>query len=58
MMYFLCEFEYGYQGTFYQQSNVDGSVRFFDMNGVELFLEAPYGYRIIDENPPKQPWMT
>ena len=57
MLYVLCQFEYGYQGTFYQRVDSEGITTFWDMDGNELNLEPPYGYHIIDENPPRQPWM-
>ena len=57
MIYYLCQFEYGYDGTFYQSTSQDGLSSFWDMDGNPLTLEAPYGYIIIDDNPPRQPWM-
>jgi len=56
--YTLCEFEYGYSGTFYQISglNGEGLIRFADMDGNTLELNPPYGYKIIDDNPPLPSW--
>lgn len=57
-MYTLCEFEYGYEGTFYQESgmNGEGLIRFVDLDGNTLNLEGSYGYFVIDDNPPKPTW--
>jgi len=57
-MYTLCEFEYGYEGTFYQESgmNGEGLIRFVDLDGNTLNLEGAYGYYVIDNNPPKPIW--
>lgn len=49
MIYYLCQFDYGYEGQFYQRSDINGSTVFFDLNGNVLELLAPYGYRIIDD---------
>ena len=56
--YTLCEFEYGYQGTFYQVSglNGEGLIRFADMDGNTLELKPPYGYKVIDDNPELPKW--
>jgi hypothetical protein len=56
--YTLCEFEYGYAGTFYQESglNGEGLIRFVDLDGNTLNLESPYGYIVIDDNPPLPTW--
>ena len=56
MIYTLCEFEYGYTGTFYQQSGSEGLIGFFDMDGNPLILNPPYGYHVIDNNPPLPSW--
>jgi hypothetical protein len=58
MKYVLCQFQYGYDGTFYQKMDQFGISSFYDMDGNPLTLEAPYGYFVIDENPPRQPWMV
>ena len=40
--YTLCQFEYGYEGTFYQEtgSNGEGLIRFVDLDGNTLNLEG------------------
>ena len=56
--YTLCQFEYGYEGTFYQESgtNQEGLIRFVDLDGNTLNLESPYGYIVIDDNPTLPTW--
>jgi hypothetical protein len=56
--YTLCQFEYGYEGTFYQESgtNGEGLIRFVDLDGNTLNLEGEYGYVVIDDNPPRPTW--
>jgi hypothetical protein len=53
MKYSLCEFEYGYDGQFYQESDQNGLVRFIDLNCNTLELIPPYGYYVIEDNIPK-----
>jgi hypothetical protein len=57
--YTLCQFEYGYEGTFYQESgtNEEGLIRFVDLDGNTFNLEGAYGYNVIDDNPPRLDWM-
>lgn len=57
--YTLCQFDYGYEGTFYQESgtNGEGLIRFVDLVGNTLNLEGEYGYNVIDDNPPRLNWM-
>lgn len=57
-IYTLCQFEYGYEGTFYQESgtNGEGLIRFVDLDGNALNLEGEYGYFVIDNNPPRPSW--
>lgn len=56
--YTLCKFEYGYEGTFYQVSSLEGLglIRFADLDGNTLELVPPYGYNVIDDNPPLPSW--
>ena len=56
--YTLCRFEYGYEGTFYQESgtNGEGLIRFVDLNGNTLNLKGEYGYNVIDDNPSRPEW--
>lgn len=46
--YALCEFEYGYDGQFYQRNDYQGNTTFFDLIGNELFLTPPYGYFVVE----------
>jgi hypothetical protein len=57
-IYTLCQFEYGYEGTFYQEcgSNGEGLYRYVDLDGNTLNLEGEYGYFVIDNNTPKPSW--
>jgi hypothetical protein len=57
-IYTLCQFEYGYEGTFYQEcgSNGEGLYRYVDLDGNTLNLEGEYGYFVIDNNSPKPSW--
>jgi hypothetical protein len=56
LIYTLCEFEYGYKGTFYQESGNGQLIRFVDMDGNTMELIPPYGYIVIDNNPPIPEW--
>ena len=57
-IYTLCQFEYGYEGTFYQEcgSNGEGLYRYVDLDGNTLNLEGEYGYFVINNNTPKPSW--
>ena len=57
MKYTLCEFEYGYDGQFYQESDNNGLVRFVSLDGNTLELIAPYGNYVIDDNPITPDWV-
>lgn len=60
-IYLLCQFQYGqatngYSGNFYLE-NLNGDVlRYTDLDGNTLDLVIPYGYNIIDSNPPRPSW--
>ena len=54
--YYLCEFEYGYEGQFYQVVSNGQVVRYTDLNGNTLTLEGAYGCRIINSNPERPVW--
>lgn len=54
--YYLCEFEYGYEGQFYQIISNGQVVRYTDLNGETLTLEGAYGCRIINSNPERPVW--
>lgn len=51
MTYYLCEFEYGYEGQFYQLSEDGNVIKYVDLNGLELFLEGSYGYKLVTNEP-------
>ena len=53
MVYNLCQFEYGYEGQFYQLDNENGFLKFVDLNGNDMVLISPYGYYIVESNIPK-----
>ena len=55
--YYLCQFEYGYEGFLYQEVLNGFLLRHTDVDGNNLTLKAPYGYKIINDNPPVLPWM-
>ena len=48
--YALCEFQYGYQGQFYQRNDELGRTSFFNLIGESLELIPPYGYSIIESD--------
>ena len=54
--YYLCEFEYGYEGQFYQVVSNGQVLRYTDLNGNTLTLEGAYGCRIINSNPERPVW--
>ena len=54
--YYLCEFEYGYEGQFYQVVSNGQVVRYTDLDGNDLTLEGAYGCRIINSNPDRPVW--
>lgn len=56
MTYTLCQFEYGYTGTFYMICSNGQVVRYADMDGNTLDLVPHYGYFVIDSNPPLPSW--
>ena len=58
MKYTLCEFEYGYEGQFYQVEDENGFVKFVDLDGNDIELIPPYGYHVVDETPDLPAWAT
>jgi len=62
--YILCEFEYGYNGSFYQEIDENGNViRMTDLDGLTLNLPnagelncIPYGAKVINDNPKRPTW--
>ena len=49
-IYALCEFNYGYEGQFYQRNDELGITIFFSLTGDILDLISPYGYFIVETN--------
>ena len=64
--YILCSFEYGYEGEFYQEVDVNGFVnRMTDLNGNTLIIPQsgeenfiPYGANVINPNPTTPSWVA
>jgi hypothetical protein len=57
--YILCEFEYFYEGNFYQEIDNGGNViRMTDMDGstLDLDIAIPYGAKVINDNPIRPVW--
>lgn len=57
--YILCEFEYGYEGSFYQEIDNGGNViRMTDIDGstLDLDIAIPYGAKVINDNPTRPIW--
>jgi hypothetical protein len=57
--YILCEFEYGYDGSFFQEIDENGNiVRMTDMDGstLDLDITIPYGAKVINNNPTRPIW--
>jgi hypothetical protein len=49
-IYALCEFNYGYEGQFYQRNDELGITVFFSLTGDILEFTPPYGYFIVEPN--------
>lgn len=55
--YILCEFEYGYQGLFYQKVNEQGQVvEMLDESGNIIYPVGSYGAFVVDPVPPVPSW--
>ena len=54
--YYLCEFEYGYEGQLYQEISNGSVIRLTDLDGNTLTLEGSYGYRVINSTPERPVW--
>lgn len=62
--YILCEFQYGYNGSFYQEIDESGRlVRMVNLDGSTLILNEvigvnpePYGAIVINSNPIQPIW--
>lgn len=57
MEYYLCEFEYGYKGQFYQVVDNGNLIGYVDLNNNQLILEGSYGYNIINTEPVIPSWV-
>lgn len=51
MIYYLCEFNYGYSGQFYQVSVNGEVINYVDLSGNSLILEGSYGYFLVYNEP-------
>jgi len=51
MDYYLCQFEYGYEGQFYQVSENGNVINYVDLTGNEITLTGNYGYYIVINEP-------
>lgn len=49
--YYLCEFNYGGSGQFYQEIQNGNVLRLVDFNGIELVTEGDYGYFVTSTEP-------
>ena len=58
MQYILIKFEYGMEGTAYQEISNGVVIRYTDMDGNTIELPQNVGSHVIDPNPPRQPWMS
>ena len=56
--YYLCRFEYGYEGQFYQVSDHGTVIGYVDLNNNPLSLEGSYGYNIINNEPVIPSWLA
>lgn len=54
-IYYLCEFEYGYTGQFYQEIENGSVSRLINLDGTDLIIEdiiqEPYGYFLVSSEP-------
>jgi hypothetical protein len=57
MEYYLCEFEYGYTGQFYQVVSDGNVVGYVDLDNNQLTLEGAYGYRLVSGEPVMPYWI-
>lgn len=56
MEYYLCEFEYGYSGQFYQKVENGNVIDYLDLDGNQIILEGVYGYNVIIKEPITPSW--
>jgi len=56
--YYLCEFEYGYEGQFYQVINNGNLIGYVDLNNNPFILEGEYGCRIVISEPIIPSWLN
>jgi hypothetical protein len=57
LVYYLCEFEYGYTGQFYQEVQDGYVIRLLDLTGNVLNTEGSYGYYLLDKEPVTPTWV-
>ena len=56
--YYLCEFEYGYEGQFYQVVENGNLIGYVDMNNQQIILEGEYGCHMIGNEPVTPIWVN
>jgi hypothetical protein len=50
-VYYLCEFEYGSTGQFYQEVENGTVTRLINLDSSDLTIEEPYGYFLVSSEP-------
>lgn len=56
-IYILCDYEYGFEGLFYQEVDEYGMVvRMTDLDGNTLDPTGSYGAFVVDANPLRPVW--
>lgn len=61
--YILCQFDYGYEGQFYQEVENGNVIRLVDLDGNTMSLpdagetdHIAYGYFVVDAEPARPSW--
>ena len=49
--YYLCEFDYGGSGQFYQEVQNGNVLRLVNLDGTDINIEGSFGYDVIDIEP-------
>jgi hypothetical protein len=55
-VYYLCEFEYGASGQFFQEVENGVVLRLVNLDGSDIVIEGDYGYNIINTEPISNPF--
>lgn len=56
-IYYLCEFEYGSTGQFYQEVENGNVLRLVNLDNSDVIIEEPYGYFIVNSEPILNPFI-